>query len=124
MATNNNNNKKTSIAALNALKAACSHKKFASFKDLSPGEYIVNKFTIVNTAYGERIRIDLHDSYMYLPQCFLKTLTPELLEDVNKSPKLMVYEGKDGNNRNALVLDFNEVSYFDGELLGLLTPNF
>ena len=120
----NNESKTTSIAALNTLKAACSHKKFASFKDFSPGEYIVTKFSIVNTVYGERIRIDLHDSYMYLPQCFLKTLKPEVLEDLNKSPKVMTYEGKDGNNHNALVLDFNEVGYYDSELLGILTPNF
>lgn len=119
-----NNTKITSSAALNALKAACSHKKFTSFKDLSPGEYIVNKFTIINTAYGERIRVDLHDSYMYLPQGFLKTLNPEVLDDLNKSPKMMVYGGKDVNNHNALILDFNEVSYYDSELLGLLTPNF
>lgn len=119
MTANNN----TSIAALNTLKAACSHKKFASFKDLSPGEYIVKKFSIVNTMYGERVRIDLHDSYMYLPQSFLKTLTSEVIEDLNKSPKIMVYEGKDANNRNALILDFNDVSYFDGELFDLITPN-
>lgn len=102
----------------------CTHKKYVSFKDLSPGEYIVNKFTIVNTVYGERIRIDLQNTYMYLPQSFLKTLTPEVLDDVNRSPKLMIYEGKDASNNNALILDFNDVSYFDNELLGLLTPNF
>lgn len=118
------NSKNTSLAALNTLKAACTHKKYVSFKDLSNGEYIVNKFSIVNTVYGERIRIDLQDTYMYLPQSFLKTLTSEVLDELNKSPKVMVYQGKDSNNHNALILDFNDVSYFDSELLSLITPNF
>lgn len=121
---NNNDNKNTSSAALNTLKAACTHKKYVGFKDLSPGEYIVNKFSIVNTVYGERIRIDLLETYMYLPQSFLKTLKPELLDDLNKTPKLMNYSGKDPNNRNTLILDFNDANYFDNELFGLLTPNF
>lgn len=100
------------------------HKKYSSFKDLLPGEYIVNTFSIVNTVYGERIRIDLQDTYMYLPQSFVKTLTSELIDELNKAPKIMVYKGKDINNRNALMLDFTEVSYFDKDLLGLLTQNF
>lgn len=119
MAVNNNN--VTSSAALNALKAACVHKKFASFKDLLPGEYIVNNFSIVDTTFGERVRVELADAYMFLPPCFLRTLKPEVIEDLNKSPKIMVYKGKDADNRNALILDFNEVSYFDGEVFGLLT---
>lgn len=116
--------KKTSIVALNTLKAACVHKKFASFKDLSPGEYIVNKFSLVNTMFGERIRIDLHDTYMYLPEGFLKKLSTKLLDDLNRSPKIMVYQGKDAENHNALILDFNDVEYFDSELLGLITQNY
>lgn len=133
MASNENS---TSSGGLSALKAACSRKKFgvfknfqnykhfASFKDLLPGEYIVEKFSIVNTKYGERVRIDLHDSYMYLSKSFLNTLTPEVIDDLNKAPKMMLYQGKDAENGNSLILDFNEVSYFDSELFGLLTPNF
>lgn len=133
MAANDNT---TSSGALNALKDACSRKNFGvfknsqnfknfvSFKDLSPGEYIVNKFSIVNTKFGERVRVDLHHSYMFLPKGFLKTITPEVIDDLNKAPKMMVYQGKDVEAGNALILDFNEVTYFDSELFGLLTPNF
>lgn len=117
-------NVNTSSVALNTLKAACKHKKFVSFKDLPPGEYIVNKFSITDTMFGERIRIDLQETYMYLPESFFKYLKPHHLDELNKAPKVMVYEGKDANNSNALILDFNEVSYFDGELLELITPNF
>lgn len=120
MAVNNNN--ATSSAAMSALKAACSHKKYISFKDLSPGEYIVNSFSIVDTAYGDRLRIEMSNAYMFLPESILKKLKPELIDDLNKGPKIMAYQGKDVDNHNALILDFNEVSYFDGEMLGLLTP--
>lgn len=133
MAANNNT---TSSDALNALKAACSRKKFVGFKnannwpkfrsftDILPGEYIVNKFSIVNTKYGERIRIDLHDSYMFLPKCFLKDLPREYIEEWNKAPKMMTYKGRDAENRDALILEFNEVSYYEAELFGLITPNY
>lgn len=114
----------TSSAAMNALKAACARKRFASFKDLPVGEYIVNRFSIVDTAHGERIRVDLQGSYMFLPQSFLELLPPDVIEDLNKAPKVMVYSGKDVNNRYALILDFNEVSYFDNDVLGELTHRF
>lgn len=121
MAANNENNV-TSSAALNALKVACSRKNFVSFKDLSPGEYIVNNFSIVDTTYGERLRVEMSNAFMFLPQCVLKQLNRELIDDLNKSPKVMVYKGKDVDNHNAIMLDFNEVSYFDNEMFGLLTP--
>lgn len=114
----------SSIIALNTLKVACAPKQFASFKDLSPGDYIVNKFSIVTSAYGDRVRIDLHDSYMYLPERYLKTLTEKVIEELNKSPKIMTYGGKDANNRNRLILDFNEVAYIAGDILNYITPEF
>lgn len=125
MAANNDDNG-TSSAALNALKAACSRKNFVSFKDLSPGEYIVNNFSIMDTAYGERLRVEMPNAFMYLPPSVLKQLNlernPGLIDDLNKAPKIMVYKGKDADNHNAIMLDFNEVSYFENEMFGLLTP--
>lgn len=120
---NSNNENITSSAALSLLKAACAHKKFVSFKDLPSGEYIVINFSTIDTNYGQRIRIDLQDdTYMYLPEIFVKKLKPEVIDVLNMSPKIMAYDGKDANNHNALILDFNEVNYFDNEFIGLLTP--
>lgn len=116
--------KKTSMVALNTLNAACVHKKFASFKDLSPGEYIVDKFAIVHTMFGDRIRIDLQDTYMYLPESILKTVTIADIAELNKTPKIMIYGGKDVDNHNKLILSFSEVAYFDNQLLNLITPNY
>lgn len=110
----------TSTAALNTLKLACEWKKFVSFKDLTPGEYIVNKFTVVTTSYGDRVRIDLADSYMYLPEGYLKMLTP-VIEELNKLPKIMTYGGKDANHRDRLILDFNEVGYIASEIYEYIT---
>lgn len=101
---------------LDALKLACLKKKFTSFKDIVPGEYIVDKFTIVDTTHGKRIRIDLRDSYMYLPERFASALTESALVELNKTPKVMVYGGKDRDDRDRLILDFREYSYF-AELL-------
>lgn len=114
----------TSNAALNTLKVACVTKKFVSFKDLTPGEYIVNKFRIVSTTYGDRIRIDLHDSYMLLPERYVKSLTEKVIEELNKSPKVMTYGGKDACNRNSLILDFNEVSYIANDVFEYITPDY
>lgn len=103
-------------SALNALKLACIKKNFVSFKEINSGEYIVEKFTVVDTSHGKRVRIDLRDSYMYLPERFVGALTEPVLAELNKSPKVMVYGGKDSSNRDRLILDFREYSYF-AELL-------
>lgn len=97
--------------ALNALKTACSKKKYQSFKDLEPGEYIVNHFTIVETMNGTRLRIELDDKYMYLPERFVRTIGPHI-DVLNKSPKVMVFSGKDSSDRDRLILDFRGSSYF------------
>lgn len=97
--------------ALNALKSACSKKKYQSFKDLEHGEYIVNHFSIIETSHGPRVRIDLDDKYMYLPERFVKTIGSHI-DVLNKSSKVMVYSGKDSSDRDRLILDFRGSSYF------------
>lgn len=92
--------------ALNALKSA-----YQSFKDLETGEYIVKHFTIIQTSHGQRVRIELDDKYMYLPERFVNTIGPHI-EVLNKSPKVMVYSGKDSSDRDRLILDFRGSSYF------------
>lgn len=98
--------------ALGALKSACVKKQNESFKDLQPGEYLVYKFTEVSTTHGNRIRIDLLDTYMILPERFAKILTEPIIDDLNKSTKVMIYGGKDSSNRDRLILDFRDESYF------------
>lgn len=98
--------------ALDALKMACQKKNYQSFKDMQPGEYVVRRFNIVDTTHGKRIRIELDGTYMYLPERFVTMLTDDVINVLNKSPKIMVYGGKDTSNRDRLILDFHGDSYF------------
>lgn len=98
--------------ALSMLNEACSKKSFKSFNDLLPGEYIVKHFEKHESKHGERVRIAIDDYYMYLPQRFNTTLSQGRLDELNKSPKIMVYGGKDISARDRLILDFKDVSYF------------
>lgn len=98
--------------ALASLKAACTSTGFKSFKSIQPGEYIVTNFEKCKTDHGNRLRISIDNYYMYLPARFNDSLTQDDIDDLNKSPKIMVYGGKDANQQNRLILDFKDASYF------------
>lgn len=100
------------VSALNALQKACLKKPFRSFKDLDVGEYIVESFALVETKFGKRLRINLVDTYMYLPERFSMSLDDAALSELNSSPKIMVYSGKDMTDKDRLMLDFKDVPYF------------
>lgn len=99
-------------AAMDALNMACSKMIYKSFKNLAPGEYIVNHFRIVDTIHGKRVRIDLDDNYMLLPERFTNMLTAEKIDVLNKAPKVMIYSGKDSTDRDRLILEFRSDTYF------------
>lgn len=102
--------------ALVALKLAGMKKAFQSFKDLSHGEYIVDKFTTVQTAHGIRVRIDMGDTYMFLPERYAN-LTEEDIKTLNQTPKIMVYSGKDSSDRDRLILDFRDTNTYFAEVM-------
>lgn len=119
MANNNSSD------VVNVLKMLSVKKSFKSFKDLVPGEYIIEKFAFADTAHGTRVRIDIGETYMLLPQRY-NDLTEEQIKLLNSTPKVMVYGGKDSSDRDRLILDFRdtqtyfaEAFNFDGELLEL-----
>lgn len=103
-------NNVTSEAALGALKSACVKKKYMSFKELLLGEHVVKKFSIVETTHGKRVRVETAHYYLYLPERFATVLTDPVIEELNKSPKIMVYGGKDETDRDRLILDFRDYS--------------
>lgn len=98
--------------ALSKLREACVKKTFKSFKDAQPGEYIVTQFSKADTGHGERVKIQIENYFMYLPKRFNETLTQGVMDELNKSPKIMVYGGKDPNIQNRLILDFKDTAYF------------
>lgn len=116
-------NNHTSVEALAALQSACEKKNFQSFKNLKFGDYIVRKFSIVDTLHGKRIQVDVNDGYMYLPERFVGVLSQNIIDELNKSPKIMVYKGKDANDGNRLILEFKEIEYFNEFLNDYITQN-
>lgn len=107
----------TAESVLNELKNACVSRKYQSFKDLQPGEYIVNSFSIVESSHGPRVRVDMSDTYVLLPERFTKILTAEKIQLLNFTQKMMIYSGKDSSNRDRLILDFRDVNAYIDELL-------
>lgn len=108
---------------MEALKAACVKKSFKGFKELAPGEYIVRNFQLASSKYGPRVRIDLDDFYMYLPERFATALTPSRIEELNKAPKIMVFSGKDPLNKERLLLEFHDVEVFTKSVFSGLNTN-
>lgn len=95
--------------AISMLKSACVNKPFKSFKNLLVGDYIVEDFQRVTTSYGDRVRIEIFDAVMYLPERFSRILSDGLLTELNESTVVMSYSGKDPNTSNRLLLDFDVI---------------
>lgn len=105
------------MSALEVLKTACLSKSFKSFKNLDVGDYVVYDFQRIATDFGARIRIELHDCTMYLPERFSNMLTDEHLTELNDSTVVMSFTGKDPNAQNRLLLDFEIIRVDDaGEM--------
>lgn len=87
-------------------------KPTKNFQDLPKGEHFVKHFRFIETKdYGNKIRIELADSYMYLPERYI--LSDEEIADLNKSVVIMKYLGKDQNNR--LLLKFEKLQLNVGD---------
>lgn len=86
------------MSALEVLNSISEKRSFKSFKTLAQGEYIIRRFTSVETSYGKRTRIDFDDGYSYLPERY-NSLRQDQLDELNTTPKIMVYAGKDRENK-------------------------
>lgn len=108
--------------ALSILKGACAATNkskrvlmpIRSFTNLPPGEYIATNFEkVVTKDFGERLRLVVNSEfYMFLPNRFNEALTMEKVNELNLSPKIMVYGGKDNSRKDRLILDFKEPAYY------------
>lgn len=107
--------------ALTILKLACVQKPeraqfamtYKNFDQIHPGEYIVTKFEKrASEKYGEQVRITVGDWYMNLPPRFNGPLTDVVIDELNKTPKIMVYGGKNQSEYNRLILDFKDASAY------------
>lgn len=107
-------------SALLALNLAGAKKSFQSFKNLPQIEYIIEKFTTVQTSHGIRVRIEIGDTYMFLPERY-SSLTEEEIGTLNKSQKIMVYSGKDSTDHDRLILEFRESNTYFTDVMNM-TP--
>lgn len=86
--------------ALIFLKNASTNKSFRSFQDLEIGTYIITEFSKVETKFGTKIRIDIGDYLVNLPQRYTEGMTQEYLDELNRTRMLMRYHGKDPKKNN------------------------
>lgn len=92
------------------LKSACVNKPFKSFKNLKTGSYYVQGFQRAHTSYGDRIRVELFDCFVYLPTRFSKILNNKDVSELNECiDVVMTYTGRDSDSQDRLLLDFDVV---------------
>lgn len=97
--------------ALLIIKSACVSKEYKSFNNLNAGSYYVQYFQRITTPSGERIRVDLVDFFVYLPQRFSYKLDDDNLTELNTIDKavVMTYAGKKSDG--SPILDFDVVKF-------------
>lgn len=98
------------MSVLNLLKTANLGREYKSFKDLPVGSYVIKRFSLFETTYGVRVRIEINDWYMFLPERFTGFIRDENIADLNAATVVMTYSGKDMNNQSRLILDFDVIT--------------
>lgn len=81
-------------------KAASYNKPLVSFSQLPVGEYVVLEFSMVQTKFGPKIKLDLGDKVVFLPSRFSKDMTDEKLAALNTLPQMLVFSGIDSSRNN------------------------
>lgn len=86
--------------AFQILKKSCCSKPYTNFTKLPVGDYLVSDFIIVDTKFGKKLRVDIGDKLILLPERFTCGLTPAHIEELNNTTMWMCYRGKDADNHN------------------------
>lgn len=94
------------MEAVKVLQNAFKPINFKSFKHLAVGDYVVKNFKVVKTTYGPRVRIEIDEFYMYLPERATEHLDEKTIASLNSNPTIMSYMGKDPEVQNRLLLNF------------------
>lgn len=86
---------------METLLTSCEHRPYRSFTTLECGEYPVTKFSISDTKFGKRIRVDLRECYVFLPQRFsVELFNEEVIKDLNSQDIVLIFRGK-GSEANS-----------------------
>lgn len=103
------------MSALSILKKECDNKPYISFDNLPKGDYLVSSFDLIEIkTVGLRLRLDLGDKVVFLPERFSKNFTIEHCHEMNAGEYIFKYMGKDARNHNRLIVDFVELSRYQG----------
>lgn len=86
---------------LQLLKSANEIRNYQSFKDLLVGDYPIKGFSLVQTTHGKRLRVDTDHFYVFCPERYsLHITTPDQVNKLYSSTKMMIYRGRDASNLN------------------------
>lgn len=94
-------------------------EKVKKFDDLANGEYLVKSFKLKETPFGLRLYAQIDDFYLILPPRYTdKINSGEQVQELNEKKMKMVYNGKNKDEFNKLMIDFKllETSSSDGNI--------
>lgn len=105
------------MAALDILKSQCTSKPYTSFDNLPLGDYLISSFKLINLKnFGIRLRLDLGDKVVFLPERFSRNFTEQHCAEMNCGQYIFKYLGKDVNNHNKLMVDFVQLPDYDASV--------
>lgn len=102
------------------LQKICENKNrvFKNFEQLEVGEYAVEKFELVDTKFGCKLRVKTKDFYICLPDRFAEFInTEEQVNELNGNDTTMKFNGKDQKNKNKILLEFTATNSTTEKLL-------
>lgn len=110
--------------SIHALKLVCTGKPYTSFSKLPVGDYVVEKFEKRKSPkYGDRIRVELQNEVVYLPERFNAVMTPQAIAELNASTVIMSFKGRVEESNNFILLDFDVIDIDELNILAATQPS-
>lgn len=105
------------MSAFNALKtAAKASSAYRNFDNIAVGVYKVLKFEFVTSKYGKRVVVTTPEFKCFLPDRFSQSIqTDEAIAELNGSPCVMRFSGKDATRKDRVMVDFEAIPQQDGQ---------
>lgn len=105
------------MSAFNALKSAVkASSAYRNFDNIDVGVYKVLGFKFMNTRYGQKIVVTTAEFKCFLPDRFSKSIqTDEAIAELNGTPCVMRFSGKDATRKNRVMVDFEKIPQQDAQ---------
>lgn len=110
-------------AVFDLFKSACvAVKPYISFDELAVGDYFIKSFAYVDTKFGKKIRLDIGECVVFLPNRFINAIGVENIDEkiaeMNQGQYVMLYRGKNKSQFNQVMLDIEKAENYTGSVLG------